>query len=148
MRRATTTAYANRCAALPGLTRRRELLYLRAVPHRGLTLPSIWPRPTRPQGEGHSSCYENIMADRYLEAVQCLNRIEPERFAEALETADTRAGLRSFQEGRDPALVEIVFSVPDEQFWWFRLVLRKMAEKYERHRSIVETYRKLNSPRS
>jgi len=23
----------------------------------------------------------------------------------------------------------------DEQFWWFRLVLRKMAEKYERHKS-------------
>jgi len=44
------------------------------------------------------------MADRYLEAVQCLNLIAPERFAEALETADARAGLRSFQEGRDPAL--------------------------------------------
>jgi hypothetical protein len=88
------------------------------------------------------------MADRYLEAVRCLNRIAPERFAEALDTADARAGLRSSQEGRDPALVEIVSSVPGEQFWWFRLVLRKMAEKYERHRSIVETYRKLNSPRS
>jgi hypothetical protein len=87
------------------------------------------------------------MADRYLEAVQYLNRIAPERFSEALETADARAGLRSFQEGRDPALVEIVFSVPDEQFWWFRLVLRKMAEKYERHNSIVQTYRKLNSQR-
>ena len=99
-------------------------------------------------GGGHSSCSENIMADRYLEAVQCLNLIAPERFAEALETADARAGLRSFQEGRDPALVEIVFSVPDEQFWWFRLVLRKMADKYERHKSIVQAYRKLNSPRS
>ena len=88
------------------------------------------------------------MADRYLEAVQCLNLIAPERFAEALETADARAGLRSFQEGRDPALMKIVFSVPDEQFWWFRLVLRKMAEKYERHKSIVQAYRKLNSPRS
>ena len=88
------------------------------------------------------------MADRYLEAVQCLNRIAPERFAEALETADARAGLRRFQEGRDPALMEIVFSVPDEQFWWFRLVLRKMAEKYERHKSIVAAYRKLSSPRS
>ncbi len=44
--------------------------------------------------------------------------------------------------------MEIVFSVPDEQFWWFRLVLRKMAEKYERHKSIVQAYRKLNSPRS
>jgi len=87
------------------------------------------------------------MADRYLEAVQCLNLIAPERLAEALETADARAGLRSFQEGRDPRLMEIVFSVPDEQFWWFRLVLREMAEKYERHKSIVQTYRKLNSPR-
>ena len=115
---------------------------------RGLTLLRIWPRPTRLQGEGHSSCYETIMADRYLEAVRCLNRIAPERFAEALDAADARAGLRSFQEGRDPALMEIVFSVPDEQFWWFRLVLRKIAEKYERHNSIMQTYRKLNSPRS
>ena len=88
------------------------------------------------------------MADRYLEAVRCLDLIAPERFAEALETADVRAGLRSFQEGRDPALMEIVFSVPDEQFWWFRLVLRKMADKYERHKRIVQAYRKLNSPRS
>jgi hypothetical protein len=87
------------------------------------------------------------MADRYPEAVQCLNLIAPERFAEALETADARAGLRPFQEGRDPVLMEIVFSVPDEQFLWFRLVLRKMAEKYERHKSIVQAYRKLNSPR-
>jgi hypothetical protein len=31
--------------------------------------------------------------------------------------------------------MEVVFSVPDEQFRWFRLVLRKMAEKYERHKS-------------
>ena len=88
------------------------------------------------------------MADQYLEAVQCLNRIAPERLAEALETADARAGLRSSQEGRDPALLDIVFSVPDQQFWWFRLVLRKMAEKYERHKSIVAAYRKLSSPRS
>jgi len=88
------------------------------------------------------------MADRYLEAVQCLDLIAPERFAEALETADARAGLRSFQEGRDPALMEIVLSVPDEQFWWFRLVLRRMADKYERHKRIVQAYRKLNSPRS
>jgi len=77
------------------------------------------------------------MADRYLEAVQCLDLIAPERFAEALETAMPRAGLAIFQEGRDPALMEIVFSVPDEQFWWFRLVLRKMADKYERHKRIV-----------
>ena len=85
---------------------------------------------------------------RYLEAVQCLNLIAPKRLPEALKIADARAGLRSFQEGRDPGLMEIVFSVPDEQFWWFRLVLRKMAEKYERHKSIVQTYRKLNLPRS
>src|SRR6266850_6955285 len=96
----------------------------------------------------HSSCSGNVMADRYLEAVQCLDLIAPERFAEALETADARAGLRSVQEGRDPALMEIVFSVPDEQFWWFRLVLRRMADKYERHKRIVQAYRKLNSPRS
>ncbi|HKB74392.1 MAG TPA: hypothetical protein VKC82_08980 [Burkholderiales bacterium] len=88
------------------------------------------------------------MADRYLEAVRCLSLIAPECFLEALETADVRAGLRSFQEGRDPALMEIVFSVPDEQFWWFRLVLRKMADKYERHKSIMESYRKLNLTRS
>ncbi|HYS57856.1 MAG TPA: hypothetical protein VEM34_06905 [Burkholderiales bacterium] len=88
------------------------------------------------------------MADRYLEAVRCLSLIAPERFLEALDTADVRAGLRSFQEGRDPALMEIVFSVPDEQFWWFRLVLRKMADKYERHKSIMESYRKLNLTRS
>jgi hypothetical protein len=88
------------------------------------------------------------MADRYLEAVRCLSLIAPERFLEALETADVRAGLRSFQEGRDPALMEIVFSVPDEQFWWFRLVLRKMADKYERYKSILESYRKLNLTRS
>ena len=100
------------------------------------------------QQVGHSSCSRNVMADRYLEAVQCLDLIAPERFAEALETADARAGLRSVQEGRDPALMEIVFSVPDEQFWWFRLVLRKMADKYERHKRIVQAYRKLNSPRS
>ena len=100
-----------------------------------------------PRG-GHGSCSENVMADRYLEAAQCLNLIAPERFAEALDIADARAGLRSSQEGRDPALMEIVFSVPDEQFWWFRLVLRRMAEKYERHTSIVRAYRKLNSPPS
>src|SRR6267143_5814115 len=96
----------------------------------------------------HSSCSRIVMADRYLEAVQCLDLIAPERFAEALETADARAGLRSCQEGRDRALMEIVFSVPEEQFWWFRLVLRKMADKYERHKRIVQAYRKLNSPRS
>ena len=88
------------------------------------------------------------MATRYLEAMQCLHLIAPERLSEVLKVADGRAGLRSFQEGRDPALTEIVFSVPDEQFWWFRLVLRKMADKYERHKRIVQAYRKLNSPRS
>ena len=85
---------------------------------------------------------------RYLEAVQCLNLIAPKRSPEALKIADARAGLRSLSEGWDSALLEIVFSVPDEQFWWFRLVLRKMADKYERHKRIVQAYRKLNSPRS
>jgi hypothetical protein len=75
------------------------------------------------------------MAARYLEAMQCLNLIAPERLAEALKIADARVGLQSFQEGCDPRLMEVVFSVPDEQFRWFRLVLRKMAEKYERHKS-------------
>src|SRR5258708_631332 len=77
---------------------------------RDLTVPSIWPGATR---GGHSSCSENIMADRYLEAVQCLNLIAPERFAQALDIADARAGLRSFQQGRDPAIMEILLSAPD-----------------------------------
>ena len=74
------------------------------------------------------------MATRYLEAMQCLNRIAPERLAEALKIADARVGLQSFQEGCDCGLMETVFSVPEDQFRWFRLVLRKMAEKYERHK--------------
>ena len=74
------------------------------------------------------------MAARYLEAMQCLNLIAPERLAEALRIADARVGLQAFQEGCDSRLMEVVFSVPDEQFRWFRLVLRKMAEKYERHK--------------
>jgi len=88
------------------------------------------------------------MADRYLEAVQCLNLIAPERFAEALETVDARAGLRSFQEGRDPALMEIVFSVPDEQFPWFRLVLYGRLQKYELQKRVSQSYRNLRLPRS
>jgi len=75
------------------------------------------------------------MATPYLEAMQCLNLIAPERLAEALKIADARVGLQSLQEGCDPRLMEVVFSVPDEQFRWFRLVLRRMAEKYERHKS-------------
>jgi hypothetical protein len=75
------------------------------------------------------------MVARYLEAIQCLNLIAPERLAEALEIADGRVGLRSFQEGCDPALREIVFSVPDDQFRWFLLVLRRMSEKYKRKKS-------------
>ncbi len=69
------------------------------------------------------------MAARYLEAMQCLKLIAPERLAEALKIADARVGLLSFQEGCDSHLMEVVFSVPDDQFRWFRLVLRKMAEK-------------------
>ena len=76
------------------------------------------------------------MAARYLEAMQCLNLIAPERLAEALKIADARVGLQAFQEGCDSRLMEVVFSVPDDQFRWFRLVLRKMAEKYERHKSV------------
>jgi hypothetical protein len=79
------------------------------------------------------------MADRYLEAMQCLKLIAPQRFAEALEIADARAGLRSFHEDFDPRLMEIVFSVPDEQFRWFRFVLRKMAERYEHRKDALLT---------
>jgi hypothetical protein len=75
------------------------------------------------------------MATPYLEATQCLNVIAPERLAEALRIADARVGLQSFQEGCDSRLMEVVFSVPDDQFRWFRLVLRKMAERYERQKS-------------
>jgi hypothetical protein len=86
-------------------------------------------------GKGHSFCFIIAMTTRYLEAMQCLNVIAPERLAEALRLADARVGLQSFQEGCDSRLMEVVFSVPDDQFRWFRLVLRKMAEKYERHKS-------------
>ena len=74
------------------------------------------------------------MAVRYLEAMQCLNLIAPERLAGALRIADARAGLQSFQEGCDSRLMEIVSSIPDDQFRWFRLVLRRMAERYERQK--------------
>ncbi|HYU70667.1 MAG TPA: hypothetical protein VEL09_15190 [Burkholderiales bacterium] len=87
------------------------------------------------QTPGHGFCWGNGMAARYLEAMQCLNLIAPERLAEALRIADARVGLQSFQEGCDSRLKEVVFSVPDDQFRWFRLVLRKMAEKYERHKN-------------
>ena len=75
------------------------------------------------------------MAIPYLEAMQCLNLIAPERLAEALRIADARVGLQSFQEGCDSRLMEVIFSVPDDQFRWFRLVLRKMAERHERQKS-------------
>jgi len=78
------------------------------------------------------------MVARYLEAIQCLNLIAPESLGEALEIADGRVGLRSFQEGCDPVdpvLMEIVLSVPDDQFRWFLLVLRRMSEKYKRKKS-------------
>ena len=74
------------------------------------------------------------MAIPYLEAMQCLNLIAPERLAEALRIADARVGLQSFQEGCDSRLMEVIFSVPDDQFRWFRLVLRRMAERYERQK--------------
>ena len=76
------------------------------------------------------------MAARYLEAMQCLNLIAPERLAEALRIADARAERQPFQEGCDSGLGEIVSSVPNDQFRWFRLVLRRMAEKYERRKSM------------
>jgi len=78
----------------------------------------------------------NTMAARYLEAMQCLNLIAPERLAEALKIADARVGRQSFQEGCDSGLVKMVSSVPNDQFRWFRLVLRRMAEKYERRTSM------------
>ena len=74
------------------------------------------------------------MATPYLEAMQCLNLIASERLAEALRIADARVGLQSFQEGCDSRLMEVIFSVPDDQFRWFRLVLRRMAERYERQK--------------
>jgi len=74
------------------------------------------------------------MVVRYLEAMQCLNLIAPERLAGALRIADARAGLQSFQEGCDSRLMEVVSSIPDDQFRWFRLVLRRMAERYERQK--------------
>src|SRR6267378_2455628 len=67
--------------------------------------------------------------------MQCINLIAPERLAEALRIADARVGLQSFQEGCDSRLMEVVFSVPDYQFRWFRLVLRKMAERHKRQKS-------------
>jgi hypothetical protein len=88
------------------------------------------------------------MADRYLEAVQCLNLIAPERFAEALEIADARAGLRSFQEGRDPALMEIVFSVPDEQFSVVPLSAVRKVAKVRASKRVSQSYRNLRLPRS
>jgi len=45
------------------------------------------------------------MAARYLEAMQCLNLIAPERLAEALEIADARVGRQSFREGCDSGFV-------------------------------------------
>ena len=88
------------------------------------------------------------MATPYLEAMQCLNLIAPERSTEALEIADARVGLRSFQEGCDPSLMEVIFSVPDEQFRWFRLVLRRMCGKYERQKGALPSYGELNLPHS
>jgi len=85
---------------------------------------------------------------RYLEAVQCLNLIAPKRLPEALKIADARAGLRSLSEGWDSTLLEIVFSVPDEQFQWFRLVLRRKSEENERNNRMLRSRRNLNLPRS
>jgi hypothetical protein len=84
---------------------------------------------------------------RYAEAIQCLNQIEPERLLDTLKIADARAGLRPFRVC-DSALWEIVFSVPDEQFSWFRLVLYGRLQKYERQRSVSQSYRNLRLPRS
>jgi len=55
------------------------------------------------------------VADRYLEAVQCLNRIAPERFARRLTPLMPR-GAAIFQEGCDPALMEIVFQFQMSNF--------------------------------
>jgi len=71
-----------------------------------------WPA-TRTRGRD-SSCYETIMETVTLK-LSVPHRIAPERFAEALDTADARAGLRSFQEGMILPLRSF-FSVPDEQF--------------------------------
>jgi len=84
---------------------------------------------------------------RYVEAIQCLSQIAPERLLDALKIADARAGLRPFQVC-DSALWEIVFSVPDEQFPWFRLVLCGRLQKYELQKSVSQSYRNLRLPRS
>lgn len=83
------------------------------------------------------------MVTRYLLAEQCLNRIAAERSSEALKITDARTGQQSFQ-GYDSALFEIVFSVPDDEFRWFRLALSLKAEKYERSSRILQSYRNLN----
>jgi hypothetical protein len=85
------------------------------------------------------------MATRYLEAMQCLNGIRPEGLSEALRIADGRAGLGPSQ-GCDSRLMEIVSSVPDGQFRWFRLVLRRMSEKYDRRKNALPPYGELNLP--
>jgi len=83
------------------------------------------------------------MVTRCLIAEQCLNRIAAERSSEALKIADARSGQQSFQ-GCDSSLLEIVFSVPDPEFWWFRLALSLKSEKYERSSRSFQSYRNLN----
>jgi hypothetical protein len=82
------------------------------------------------------------MVTRYLTAMQCLDRIAGEYSSEALQIVDARAGQR-FIQGCDSALLEIVFSVLDEEFNWFRLVLRFKAEKYKFNSRISQSYRNL-----
>jgi hypothetical protein len=88
------------------------------------------------------------MVTRYFKATQCLNSIPSERSPEALKIADARAGLRPLQ-GCDSALLETVFSVPDDEFRWFhQTALRLKAEKYETTSRNLQSYWNLFSPLS
>ena len=111
---------------------------------RGLTLPDIRPSLQNTRGGQVAGA---ISWPVTLKLIQCLNLVNPERSPEALKVADARAGLRSFQ-GCDPALLEIVFSVPADQFRWFRLVLRRKAKRYDRQKSALQSSVNLNLPRS
>jgi hypothetical protein len=82
------------------------------------------------------------MATNYFTAMQRLGSITAEHSSEALQIADARSGQR-FDQGFDSALLEIIFSVPDDEFNYFRLLLRRKAQKYELNSRISQSYRNL-----
>ena len=86
------------------------------------------------------------MAARYLEAMQCLHLIAPERLSEVLKVADGRAGLRSFQEGCDSRLMEVVFSVPDDNFAGSESCCARWQKGMSVKRVALLSYRNLNLP--